>query len=158
KDCKRLAEVDFPIAQVSRHSLAEKARRFGTPHQLHMWWSWKPLAACRAMLLGLLWPDPCDPQCPDSFKQRARQLLGRVHGTVGHRDRDLQKALLRFIGDFADWDLGMSSSYLEISRELVEAAHGEETPLVVDPFAGGGSISLEALRLGCEAFASDLNP
>ena len=49
-------------------------------------------------------------------------------------------------------------TYLNVSRALVKAAHGEEPPLVVDPFAGGGSIPLEALRLGCEAFASDLNP
>ena len=49
-------------------------------------------------------------------------------------------------------------THLNVGRALVKAAHGEEPPLVVDPFAGGGSIPLEALRLGCEAFASDLNP
>ena len=63
-----------------------------------------------------------------------------------------------FIGDFADWDNSSNRTYLEIARGLVKAAHPEETPLVVDPFAGGGSIPLEALRLGCDAFASDLNP
>ena len=62
------------------------------------------------------------------------------------------------IGDFSNWDLSSNQTYLEVGRELVKAAHPEETPLVVDPFAGGGSITLEALRLGCEAFASDLNP
>jgi putative DNA methylase len=66
--------------------------------------------------------------------------------------------LLRFIGDFANWDLTLNRTYLDVSRELVKAAHGEDPPLVVDPFAGGGSIPLEALRLGCDAFASDLNP
>src|SRR5207245_10309594 len=55
-------------------------------------------------------------------------------------------------------DLAANPTYLEVSRALVKAAHGKEPPLVVDPFAGGGSIPLEALRLGCEAFASDLNP
>jgi putative DNA methylase len=49
RECKRLAEVDFPIAEVGRHSLAEKARRMGTPHQLHLWWAWRPLA-CTAPL------------------------------------------------------------------------------------------------------------
>ena len=64
----------------------------------------------------------------------------------------------KFIGDFANWDLSAKQSYLEVARGLVRAAHDAEPPLVVDPFAGGGSIPLEALRLGCEAFASDLNP
>jgi len=158
KECKRLAEVDFPIALVGNHSLAEKTRRSGTPHQLHLWWSWKPLAACRAMLLGLLLPDPCDLQCPVDFKSKAREILPKVQGGVGPEDKDLRKALLKFIGDFANWDLSSNQTYLEVGRGLVKAAHPEETPLVVDPFAGGGSIPLEALRLGCETFASDLNP
>ena len=70
----------------------------------------------------------------------------------------MRAALLHFIGDFADWDNSSNRTYLEIARGLVKAAHPEETPLVVDPFAGGGSIPLEALRIGCDAFASDLNP
>ena len=70
----------------------------------------------------------------------------------------MREALLRFIGDFANWDHAASPPFLEAGRGLVKAAHPEETPLVVDPFAGGGSIPLEALRLGCDAFASDLNP
>jgi len=73
-------------------------------------------------------------------------------------DEDLRRAILKFIGDFADWDNSSNAVYLEIGRGLVKAAHAEETPLVVDPFAGGGSIPLEAPRLGCDAFASDLNP
>jgi len=158
KECKRLAEVDFPIAEVSRHAVREKSIRHGHPSTLHIWWARRPLASCRAMLLGLLWPDPCDPHCPEGFKQKARQLLPSVQGKVGPTDEDLRKALLKFIGDFSNWDLSTNENYLEISRELVKAAYGEEPPLVVDPFAGGGSIPLEALRLGCDAFASDLNP
>jgi len=158
KECKRLAEVDFPIAMVGKHALAEKARRFGTPHQLHLWWARRPLAACRAVLLALLIPDPCDSQCPEGFKIRSRQLLPKVQGKVGPSDRDLQQAILRFIGDFSNWDLSSNQTYLEVGRGLVKAAYPEEAPFVVDPFAGGGSIPLEALRLGCEVFASDLNP
>jgi adenine-specific DNA methylase len=71
---------------------------------------------------------------------------------------DLRKALLKFIGAFAGWDHSTNRTYIDVSRALVRAAHGDEPPLIVDPFAGGGSIPLEALRLGCEAFASDLNP
>src|SRR6266850_7985997 len=158
KDCKRLAEVGFPIAEVSRHAAREKSIRHGHPSTLHLWWARRPLASSRAVLLGLLWPDPCDPLCPEGFKQRARELLPQVQGRPGPTDEDLRKALLKFIGDFANWDLAANRSYLDVSRALVKAAHGEEPPLVVDPFAGGGSIPLEALRLGCETFASDLNP
>ena len=73
-------------------------------------------------------------------------------------DEELRKALLWFVGAFANWDMAAHPTYLRVARNLVKAAHGDEAPLVVDPFAGGGSIPLEALRLGCEAFASDLNP
>ena len=159
KECKRLAEVDFPIAVVSRHAAAENSIRKGHPKTLHLWWARRPLASSRAVLLGLLWPDPCDPLCPIAFKDEARKLLRQVAGCYpGTTDEDLRKALLKFIADFANWDLAANRTYLDVSRALVGAAHGEEPPLVVDPFAGGGSIPLEALRLGCDAFASDLNP
>ena len=161
KECKRLIEVDFPIAEVGKYSLAEKARRMGTPHQLHLWWAWRPLAACRAVLLGLLLPDPCDDHCPPEFKQAARKLLTEsmvAWKRPGRDDISLRTSLLSFIGDFSNWDNSANQTYLRVGRGLVKAAHPEETPLVVDPFAGGGSIPLEALRLGCDAFASDLNP
>src|SRR2546426_1547856 len=159
KDCRRLAEVDFPIAEVSRHAAREKSIRHGHPSTLHLWWARRPLASSRAVLLALLWPDPCDRLCPAEFKEQARKLLPQVGGcNPGTRDEDLRKALLKFIADFANWDLAANRTYLEVSRALVRAAHGGEPPMVVDPFAGGGSIPLEALRLGCEAFASDLNP
>jgi putative DNA methylase len=158
KECKRLAEVDFPIAAVSKHSVREKSIRHGHPSTLHLWWARRPLGACRAMLLALLLPDPCDPLCPKDFKEMARDFLPKVQGNPGPEELDLRKALLKFIGDFSNWDLSSNQAYLEVGRGLVKAAHPEETPLVVDPFAGAGSIPLEALRLGCEAFASDLNP
>jgi len=165
KDCKRLAEVDFPIAEVSRHAAREKSIRHGHPSTLHLWWARRPLASCRAVLLALLWPDPCDPLCPAEFKAEARKRLAEVGGcNPGTTDSDLRRALLRFIAAFANWDLAANRTYLEVSRALVKAAHAPadggayEPPLVVDPFAGGGSIPLEALRVGCEAFASDLNP
>jgi putative DNA methylase len=158
KECKRLAEVDFPIAVVSKYSTIEKSIRHGHPSTLHLWWARRPLAACRAILLALLLPDPCDENCPDDFKTMARSLLANVQGNSGAEDIGLRKAILKFIGDFSNWNLASNPSYLEVGRGLVKAAHGAEAPLVVDPFAGGGSIPLEALRLGCEAFASDLNP
>src|SRR6516165_8816810 len=78
KECKRLAEVDFPIAVVSAHSAQEKSIRHGHPSTLHLWWARRPLAACRAILLALLLPDPCDDNCPAEFKEKARNLLNRM--------------------------------------------------------------------------------
>ena len=162
--CKRLAEVDFPIAEVSRHAVREKSIRHGHPSTLHLWWARRPLASSRAMLMALLLPDPCDPHCPAAFKTAARRILLGMHGrpqgwaAALESDEGLRRIILTFIANFANWDNAASPAYLDVSRALLRAAHGEEAPLVVDPFAGGGSIPLEALRLGCEAFASDLNP
>ena len=165
KECKRLAEVDFPIAEVSKHAVQEKSnRQHGHPSMLHPWWARRPLASSRAMLMALLLPDPCDTHCPEAFKREARRILlgmcGRPQGWTAtiRSDNGLRQVILKFIADFANRDFATDSNYLDVSRALVKVAHGEEPPLVVDPFAGGGSIPLEALRLGCEAFASDLNP
>jgi len=149
KECKRLIEVDFPVAAVSVHSAREKSIRHGHPSTLHLWWARRPLAACRAVLLGLLLPDPCEPLCPAEFKKQARALLAGFPG-VGDCKTDLalRKGLLKFMADFANWNLANDPLAIDVGRKLVKAAHPEETPLVVDPFAGGGSIPLEALRLG----------
>jgi putative DNA methylase len=157
KECKRLAEVDFPLAVVSNHAAREKSIRHGHPSTLYLWWARRPLAACRAILLGLLLPDPCDPYCPAEFKEGARDALQELLG-VREGDKGLRRALITFIGDVANWDVANHPRWIGVARELVRAAHGDEPPLVVDPFAGGGSIPLEALRLGCDTFASDLNP
>lgn len=157
--CRRLAEVDFPIAVVSLYSAREKNIRAGHPGTLHLWWARRPLGACRAMLMALLLPDPCDPNCPGDFKQRAKSVLSRLQDKNDFAtDIDFREGLLRFIGEFSNWANCTNPAFLETARDLVRAAHDDESPLVVDPFAGGGSIPLEALRLGCDAFASDLNP
>ena len=164
RECRRLAEVDFPIAEVSRHAAREKSIRHGHPSTLHLWWARRPLASSRAVLMALLLPDPCDLHCPEAFRQEARRILLGMHGrpkgwtAAVESDEGLRRTILKFVADFANWDRAADRTYVEASRALVKAAHGEDAPLVVDPFAGGGSIPLEALRLGCEAFASDLNP
>jgi adenine-specific DNA methylase len=109
------------------------------------------------MLLALLLPDPEDPLCPEDFKARAAGLLSEVKSSHA-AGANLRAGLLRFIGDFASWDVASNPLYMKVARELILAAHPLAEPLVVDPFAGGGSIPLEALRLGCDTFASDLNP
>ena len=164
KECKRLAEVDFPIADVSRHAVGENPSRKGHPWKLHKWWARRPLASSRAVLMALLLPDPCDGHCPQAFKTHAREILLSMRTRPGgwneqvKTDEGLRRVLLKFIADFANWDNSARTEYVETGRALVRAAHPEETPLVVDPFAGGGSIPFEALRFGCDAFASDLNP
>ncbi len=210
---KRLIEVDLPIARISAHARREKSIRHGHISTLHIWWARRPLAACRAVILASLWPDPVDlaewgketdakgevraPKGetlkpgegvvirPRRFLDEARQrmnkwaqiglskasqesysLLVKIQKNTKLLDdpEALRTALLDFIADFADWDHSTDKDYLDTSRALVQAAHealGGEVdtrPMVIDPFAGGGSIPLEALRVGADAFASDLNP
>lgn len=191
---KRIIEVDLPIARISAHARREKSIRHGHISTLHIWWARRPLAACRAVVLASLWPDPEDlsrpegwdaPVKPARFLDEARrrmrtwakdhkklcgpESLKRFIDWHKHPEKlddpvELRKALLDFIADFSNWDNSTNAVYLETSRALTQAAHealgGEPgtRPLVVDPFAGGGSIPLEALRVGADAFASDLNP
>src|SRR5216683_7399183 len=182
---KRLIEVDLPIKRISAHARREKSIRHGHISTLHIWWARRPLAACRAVICAALWPDPADPLCPETFRQAARlsmrlwsgENLGKVSQESYPRfiavqknpellndNEELRSSLLDFIADFANWDNSTVREYLDTSRTLTQAAHealgGEPgtRPLVVDPFAGGGSIPLEALRVGADAFASDLNP
>ena len=107
KACKRLAEVDFPIAEVSRHAAREKSIRHGHPSTLHLWWARRPLASSRAVLMALLLPDPCDPHCPEAFRREARRILLGMHGrpkgwTDAIRPEEgLRRTLPKFIADFA---------------------------------------------------------
>ena len=183
---KRLIEVDLPIKRISAHARREKSIRHGHISTLHIWWARRPLASCRAVICAALWPDPADPLCPASFRERAQKSL--LEWTTHERQallsaqsrqrfeaarqnpkrfddpEELRRALLDFIADFSNWDNSTKKEYLETSRALTQSAHealgGQPgtKPLVVDPFAGGGSIPLEALRVGADTFASDLNP
>ncbi|CAN5547319.1 DUF1156 domain-containing protein [soil metagenome] len=183
---KRLIEVDLPIKRISAHARREKSIRHGHISTLHIWWARRPLAACRAVLCAALWPDPVDPECPKAFVESARELMlawapherqkllspesrvrfekARKHRALFDELGELRAALLDFIADFANWDNSSIAAYLDTSRRLTQAAHealggaSGTRPLVIDPFAGGGSIPLEGLRVGADAFASDLNP
>lgn len=158
KECKRLAEVDFPIAATNAACYRENNRktRISSGHisLLHTWWARRPLASCRALLLGILLPDPTDPKCPESFKNIARNLLNQYQN-IGSTDISLRHALVSFLSKVTDFDEG--HMYISTARELVKAAHAN-VQHVFDPFSGGGSIPLEALRLGCDATSSELNP
>src|SRR5476651_1831545 len=97
---KKLIEVALPLEAINKASAREKSIRYGHPSTLHLWWARRPLASSRAVLLGLLWPDPCDPLCPAEFKEQARTLLPKAAWNPGTSDEDLRKALLKFIGAF----------------------------------------------------------
>lgn len=160
KDCKRLAEVDFPLASVNEACARENniKTRVESRHVslLHSWWARRPLACCRAVLLSLLLPDPCDPHCPESFRARSRKIL-KSFRRVGRSNEDLRKALLIYISEVCDYELVNHGAYASSARQLIEAT-GEPVPHVFDPFAGGGSIPLESARLGAETTAGELNP
>ncbi len=182
---KRLIEVDLPIKRISEHARREKSIRHGHISTLHIWWARRPLAACRAVLCASLWPDPADPNCPEGFRKSTRQFVQtwvkkhlsllsaeslerflrfqKIPGLIDDNS-ELRSALLDFIADFANWDNSNVQEFLDASRTLTLSAHkvlgGTDgtRPLVVDSFAGGGAIPLEALRIGADAFATDLNP
>ena len=154
KECKRLAEVDFPIAVVSKHAAREKSIRHGHPSTLHLWWARRPLASGRAMLMACC--------CLTRRTRIARRVqVTRPHfvddarppARLGRNCSDDRGCARACSSSSAIRRLGQSGGrYLPgTARALVKAAHPDETPLVVDPFSGGGSIPLEALRVGCDA-------
>ncbi len=72
---KRLIEVDLPIKRISEHARREKSIRHGHISTLHIWWARRPLAACRAVICAALWLDPADPLCPQTFREKAADLI-----------------------------------------------------------------------------------
>ena len=155
---KRLIEVDLPIKQISAHARRDKNKPKGHLHRMHVWWATRPLASCRAVTLATMLLDPVDEACPQSFRDQAAEALHRFTGRDLSRPLALRQAMLDFVGDFAEWNAGVNPTYLEAARKLVAAAHPDGAPMVLDPFAGAGSIPFEALRLGAQSFAGDLNP
>ena len=128
RECKRLAEVDFPLSEVSKYSAREKSIRHGHPSTLHLWWARRPLAACRAMLLALLLPDPCDPACPEAFKVSAKKALATGWRKAPRDNGELRAALFQFIADFSNWDRAADTLCLQTADALVKAAYGGDRP------------------------------
>ncbi len=165
---RRLIEVDLPVRVISGHARREKSIRDGHISTLHVWWARRPLAACRAVILASLWPDPCDPGCPERFLAGAAKALSEFHARRTGKSSNLaspeglRTALLEFIGDFASWEASNNLDFITTCRSITAsaatAADINGRPVVLDPFAGGGSIPLEALRVGAEAVATDFNP
>ncbi|MEU4386891.1 DUF1156 domain-containing protein [Promicromonospora sp. NPDC023805] len=139
---RKLIEVSIPLEEINAESAREKSIRHGHPSTLHLWWARRPLAAARAVLFAQLVDDPIDdPAFPDEESQKAERE--RLHAII----RRLVK-----------WEnIGDERLYAEAHAEIMRSTGGNP-PVILDPFAGGGTIPLEAQRLGLEAHASDLNP
>jgi adenine-specific DNA methylase len=167
---KRLIEVALPLKEVSEQSAKEKYVKANNVTTVHIWWARRPLAACRAVVFASLIPDPDDPECPEDFRKLVMETLGRnefipKNGDGSAVEDTPRNRCLEFIKLLVRWENSNNPEYVEPARKLIAAAHKflhpdaeGDAPKVLDPFAGGGAIPLEALRLGCEADAIDLNP
>lgn len=140
---RKLIEVALPLEAINREAAREKSIRHGHPSTLHLWWARRPLAACRAVLFAQLVDDPSSH--PERFP------------TEEDQDRERQR-LFRLIERLVPWEATTDEAVLEEARAEIRQSCGDQLPAVLDPFCGGGSIPLEAQRLGLVAHASDLNP
>jgi adenine-specific DNA methylase len=131
-DDKRFIEESFPVKEVSEESAREKNIRHGHISTLHIWWARRPLASSRATNYAALIPAPRDETEWNKKKQ--------------------------FIIDLCKWESSNNRHLIEKARKDILEVHGGKPPKVLDPFAGGGAIPLEALRLGCETYAGEYNP
>lgn len=140
---RKLIEVALPLEAINVASAHEKNIRHGHPSTLHLWWARRPLAACRAVLFASLVDDPSsNPQ--DFPTQKAQE--------------DERTRLFRIIERLVKWESTTDEAVLDEARIEIQRSTDGNPPPSLDPFCGGGSIPLEAQRLGLKAFASDLNP
>jgi putative DNA methylase len=158
---KKLIEVALPLEAINTASAREKSIRHGHPSTLHLWWARRPLAAARAVIFAQMVDDPSGH--PDIFRTEKAQ------------DEERQR-LFRIIEDLVQWENTTNEKVLQQARDEIwnswraacadyvdhprakELFNRHKLPAFHDPFAGGGSLPLEAQRLGLEAYASDLNP
>jgi putative DNA methylase len=140
---KKLIEVSIPLDAINAESYRENFIYKGNPSALHKWWAQRPLAACRAVLFAQLVDDPS--ARPEQFPTEKDQTAER-------------KRLHHLIERLVKWESLSDAGVLEEARAVIRESYEGDAPAIVDPFAGAGSIPLEAQRLGLEARASELNP
>ncbi|HPZ29548.1 MAG TPA: DUF1156 domain-containing protein [Defluviitoga sp.] len=140
---KKLIEVALPLEAINRESAREKSIRHGHPFSLHLWWARRPLIAARAILFASLVDDPS--AHPDKFPTEEEQ------------EKERQR-LFGIIEELVKWENTNNEEVLNKAREEILKSTGGNLPPFYDPFCGGGSIPLEAQRLGLDSYASDLNP
>ncbi len=163
----RLIEVEFPLKQASLDSVHEKSVRFGHISTLHIWPARRPLAACRAALITALLPDPGN---SDERKKLLRQIGGEVVKKIPKKiktkkigegklsdQKSEENQSEETSGGILHWGREFNAE-MDTIRQAIRDHYGDYVPKVLDPFAGGGAIPLEAMRLGCATFANDLNP
>ena len=154
---KKLIEVALPLEEINRQSSREKSIRKGHPSTLHLWWARRPLATARAVLFSQLVDDPSARY--GDFLDAARAAGESDPEAVARaRVEAERRRLFTLITRMVNWDNVDDEHLLREVREEIRRSTGDDPPAVLDPFAGGGSIPLEAQRLGLEAHASDLNP
>ena len=142
-ETKKLIEVALPLEKINEESAREKSIRHGHPSTLHLWWARRPLAAARAVIWSSLVDDPSSH--PEKFPTEEEQNQER-------------QRLFRILEDLVVWENSNDERVLEAAKaEILKSTNGNP-PALLDPFAGGGAIPLEAQRLGLEAHAHDLNP
>ena len=154
---RKLIEVALPLDAINQQSAREKSIRKGHPSTLHLWWSRKPTATSRAVLFSQLVDDPSERY--EEFLEAARAAGEADPESAAERAVEAERRrLFTLITRMVNWDNIGDEHLMREVREEIRRSTGEEPPAVLDPFAGGGSIPLEAQRLGLEAHASDLNP
>ena len=163
---KKLIEVDLPLDDINRESIREKSIRHGYPSTLHMWWARRPLAACRAVIFASMVDDPSS-YLNDFTEEEQRVERERLHEIlrklIKWKNTDESKPAVRALMAEARYEIACSVARSRGATAPTDPAEVlnylcEHTLPIYDPFAGGGSIPLEAQRLGLKAIASDLNP
>jgi putative DNA methylase len=140
---KKLIEVALPLDAINLESAREKSIRHGHPSTLHLWWARRPLAACRAIIFASYVDDPS--AHPDRFPTEEAQRVER-------------ERLFKIIENLIEWDNSTNGGVISAAQQEIRESCADDCPPIYDPFCGGGSIPLEAQRLGLHSGASDLNP
>lgn len=140
---KKLIEVALPLEAINAESAREKSIRYGHPSTLHLWWARRPLAAARAVIWSSLVDDPSEH--PEQFPTEEEQNQER-------------QRLFGILEKLVKWENSNNQAVLDAAKAEILRSTGNTPPPLLDPFAGGGAIPLEAQRLGLEAHAHDLNP
>ncbi len=161
---KKLIEVSIPLEAINIASVREKSMRHGHPSTLHLWWARRPLAACRAVLFAQLVDDPSS--WPERFptekdqdleRRRLHKVIERMVPWEATNDEATVSAARWEIARSVAWGLGEEPPPSDNPALILQYLQSK-APSVYDPFSGGGSIPLEAQRLGLRAYGSDLNP
>ena len=177
---KKLIEVALPLEIINSEAKREKSIRHGHPSTLHLWWARRPLAACRAVLFAQLVDDPSEyvDELLENESIRSRAIRRRkkhfcdlekqgnkkdynekTKPTLKDIAIDIERQnLFSLIESLIKWENSTNEKILEKANEKIRKSCGDDIPVIYDPFSGGGTIPLEAQRLGLDAYGSDLNP